>query len=75
MRYQARRASTQPVVSNHKRSQRAQRLKRRGIWVAGVGLAVVVLSTHWVWALIAALLTLFLVFALDDEVKDIERDG
>lgn len=56
------------------RGRQARRLRRRGLWIAALGFGVVVVSTHWVWALIAALFTLFLVFAVDDEVKEIERD-
>jgi hypothetical protein len=71
---QARRAQQSTNPSPNAGARFAQRLRRRGLWIAALGFGVVVLSTHWVWAVIAALLTLFLVFAVDDEVKEIEGD-
>ena len=51
----------------------AKRLRFRGTVVGILGLAVVVLATHWVWAVIAGLMTMFLIFALDDEAKELEQ--
>jgi len=51
----------------------AKRLRARSSLIGSLGLGIIVFSTHWVWALIAGLLTIFLIFALDDEAKELEQ--
>ncbi len=54
--------------------RRARYLKQRATVIAGLWLILIVLSSHWVWALIGTFFALFLVFGIDDEVQALERE-